>query len=254
MGDQDLQSVAEANSGLSQWQRVTCTFSAPSKTFEDIKRGNRSWWLPFILTAIVGYILFTAITLKIGWGQVADNTLRGDAKTEEKLANAPAAREAALKYTQYSIEGGFAAGPVLGLAILALGSLGLWGTINFVFGGKAKYGSILAVWFYASLPGMIKSLLGTVVIFTGSAPETFNLKTFAPTNLAAFIYPNPLEANKALFALTSWLDATTIWTLVLLGMGTAIVAGVKRSSGYMAVFGWWTLFLLISVGWAAITG
>jgi hypothetical protein len=254
MSDLELQSAAEANSGLSQWQRVTCTFSAPSKTFEDIKRGNRSWWMPFILTAIVGYVLFTAITLKIGWAQVAENTLHSDVKTEEKLANAPAARETALKYTQYSIEGGFAAGPVLGLAILALGSLGLWGTINFVFGGKAKYGSILAVWFYASLPGMIKSLLGTVVIFAGLAPETFNLKTFAPTNLAAFLYPNPLEANKALYTLASWLDVTTIWMLVLLGIGTAIVAGVKRNSGYIAVFGWWTLFFLISVGWAAVTG
>jgi len=38
--------------------------------------------------------------------------------------------------------------------------------------------------------------------------------------------------------------------LVLLGIGTAIVAGVKRTSGYIAVFGWWTIFVLISVGWA----
>jgi hypothetical protein len=63
-----------------------------------------------------------------------------------------------------------------------------------------------------------------------------------------------LEANKALFTLASWLDVTTIWMLVLLGIGTAIVAGVKRNSGYIAVFGWWTLFFLISVGWAAVTG
>jgi hypothetical protein len=29
------------------------------------------------------------------------------------------------------------------------------------------------------------------------------------------------------------------------------VAGVKRSSGYIAVFGWWVLIVLITVGWAA---
>ena len=62
------------------------------------------------------------------------------------------------------------------------------------------------------------------------------------------------ETVKALYILASWIDATTIWSLVLLGMGTAIVAGVKRTSGYIAVFGWWAIFLLISVGWAAITG
>jgi hypothetical protein len=42
--------------------------------------------------------------------------------------------------------------------------------------------------------------------------------------------------------------------LVLLGIGIAVVAGVKRSSGYIAVFGWWALFMLFSVGWAAIAG
>jgi len=28
---------------------------------------------------------------------------------------------------------------------------------------------------------------------------------------------------------------------------------VKRSSGYIAVFGWWAIFVLISVGWALAT-
>jgi hypothetical protein len=97
------------------------------------------------------------------------------------------------------------------------------GTINFVFGGKADYGSIFAVWFYASLPGLIKSLLGMVVTFAGAAPELFNLKNFAPPNIGAFL--DPAETNKALYSLACALDATTIWTLVLLGIGTATVAG-----------------------------
>jgi len=139
--------------------------------------------------------------------------------------------------------------PLMVLAGVALLSLGLWGTINFVFGGKAKYGSIFAVWMFASLPGLVKSLLGIVVIFAGAAPESFNIKNFAPTNAAAFL--NPLETNKSLYALLTSLDAVTIWTLVLLGMGTAIVAGVKRTSGYIAVFGWWAIFVLFGVGIAA---
>ncbi len=84
------------------------------------------------------------------------------------------------------------------------------------------------------------------------APESFNIKNFAPTNLGAFL--DPVETNKALYTLATWLDVVTIWTLVLLSIGIAIVAGVKRSSGYIAVFGWWVLFVLISVGWAAVMG
>jgi hypothetical protein len=105
---------------------------------------------------------------------------------------------------------------------------------------------------FASLPSIIKTLLGTVVIFAGTAPESFNIKNFAPTNLGAFL--NPVETNKVLYSLASSLDVVTIWTLVLLGIGTAIVARVKRSSGYIAVFGWWAIFVLIGVCWAAITG
>jgi hypothetical protein len=126
------------------------------------------------------------------------------------------------------------------------------GHYQFLFGGKATYGSIFAVWMFAGLPGIIKPLLGTIVIFAAGEPDTFNIKNYAPTNIGAFL--NPLETNTALYTLATSLDAVTIWTLVLLGMGTAIVAGVKRTSGYIAVFGWWAIFVLIGVCWAAAMG
>jgi len=46
----------------------------------------------------------------------------------------------------------------------------------------------------------------------------------------------------------------TIWFMILLSIGVATVAGVKRSSGYIAVFGWWAILVLIGVGWAAVMG
>ncbi|HUN85597.1 MAG TPA: Yip1 family protein [Terracidiphilus sp.] len=252
MSDPEVQPVAATQAGLSQWQRVTSTFTAPSRTFEDIKRGNKSWWLPFVIMILISYVLFAAVTFKIGWAQVAENAIHLNPKSEERLAEAPPAqRDMTMRITQYSMEGGFAAAPVLVLIIVSLGSLGLWGTINFGFGGKATYGQIFAVWMFASLPSIIKSILGTIVIFAGEAPESFNMKNFAPTNVAAFLPP---DTTPALYSLATSLDVVTIWTLVLAGMGTAIVANVKRGSGYIAVFGWWVLFVLIGVGWAAVMG
>jgi hypothetical protein len=52
-------------------------------------------------------------------------------------------------------------------------------------------------------------------------------------------------------ALATSLDVTTIWTLVLASIGISIVAGTKRSSGYIAVFGWWIVLVLFGVGIAA---
>lgn len=253
MSDSGVQPAVEAATGLTQLQRITNIFSAPSKTFEDIKGGNRSWWMPLIVMSLVAYILFAAITYKVGWAQVAQNTVHQNPKTEEQLDQAPPdRREATLRFMQYSMQGSFAASPLFILGVLALGSLGLWGTINFGFGGRATYGSIFAVWMYASLPGIIKTFLGAVVLFAGAAPESFNLSNFAPTSVGAFL--SPTDTAPALYKLATSLDITTIWTLVLLGMGTAIVAGVKRGSGYIAVFGWWALIVLVGVGWAAAFG
>jgi uncharacterized phage infection (PIP) family protein YhgE len=42
---------------LSQFERVVDTFIETSKTFNDIKR-NRSWWLPFVIIAVLCYMFF----------------------------------------------------------------------------------------------------------------------------------------------------------------------------------------------------
>ena len=256
MSDLEVQSVAVAAPeapGLSQWQRVVYTFTAPSKTFADIKRGDRSWWMPFLILILIGYIFFGAVTLKVGWGQVAENAIHMNPKSEEKMAQQPPEqRDMAMKITQYSMEGAFAASPILVLIFALVIAVVLWGTINFVFGGKATFGGVLAVWMYAALPGIIKSLLGSVVLFAGAAPESFNLANFAPTSVGAFL--NPLETNAALYKLASSLDVTTIWYIALMGIGLAIVAGVKRSSGYIAAFGWWALIVLVGVGWTLAFG
>jgi hypothetical protein len=253
MSDMTVQPAAEPAVGLTQWQRVADTFTAPSKTFDDIKRGNKSWWMPLIIMALVSYILFAAIYTKIGMQQVVENQIRLDPKASERMAQAPPEqREMGTKISLYVTEGVFIASPALVLLIAAIVSLVLWGTINFGFGGRATFGSIFAVWFYASLPSIIKSLLGTVVVFAGMAPESFNIKNFAPTNLGAFL--DPIETNKALYALATSVDVITIWTLVLMGMGVATVAGVKRGSGYIAVFGWWAIVVLFGVAVAAIRG
>jgi hypothetical protein len=193
------------------------------------------------------------VTQKITIAQVVDNQIRMDPKAQERMASAsPEQREMTTKFSIWVTEGAFIGGPLIGIIGAAVVALGLWGTINFGFGGKATYGSIFAVSYYAWLPMSLKALLGTIVIYAGVAPESFNLKNFAPTNLGAFL--DPVETNKALYSLASSLDIVTIWTLVLMGMGIAIVAGVKRGSGYIAVFSWWALFVLIGVGWNTVMG
>jgi hypothetical protein len=245
--------AAPAGAGLTQWQRVACTFTAPSQTFEDIRRGNRSWWLPLIVLALVSYILFGAVVQKIGIRQTVENQIRMDPKAQERMAQAtPEQREQGYKISDGITEVVFVAGPAIGMLAAVMVAAVLMGTINFGFGGRAKFGDVFAVVYYAWLPQVVKTLLGTAVIYAGVAPESFNIKNFAPTNLGAFL--DPTDTAKTLYALATSLDLVTIWTLVLLSMGVAAVAGVKRSAGYIAVFGWWLIIVLFGVGAAAVMG
>jgi hypothetical protein len=243
----DTESVAP---GLSQTQRVLYTFSSPSKTFTDILR-NTSWWLPFVLGLIVTYGFVFAMQSRVGWEKLTESGMKQNPKAAERMANMPADQRAQAmqfsvmitKVITYSV-------PAIGLLFTAIFSLGIWATINFGFGGKSTFGQIFAVWMYGSLPLVIRSLLATITLFAGVDPDSFNVQNPVGTNIGYYLSQ---ETPKWLMTLATSIDVFWIWSFVLVGIGTAIVAKVKRSAGLTAIFGWWLLILLIRVGIAAAT-
>ena len=79
-------------------------------------------------------------------------------------------------------------------------------------------------------------------------PDSFNVNNFAGTNVGYYLPP---DTSKVIMALATAIDPITIWILALCSICVSIVAGTKRSAGYIAVFGWWILLVLIGVGAAA---
>lgn len=231
--------------GLSQVERVICTFTAPSKTFTDIKRST-SWWLPFLITVAFAYLFFGAVTTKVTWPVVAENNVKQSPKQAENLDKlAPEQRASQLKIIAISTEVGFALTPVIALLGAAVVAGILFATINFGFGGKSTFWQVFAVTFYAGLPGIFKYLLGTIALFVGLDPENFKISNFAGTNVGYYLPP---DTSKAVMAIATSLDIITIWSLVLTAIGLSIVANTKRSSAYIAVFGWWIVVTVVSVG------
>jgi hypothetical protein len=244
--------MAEPAVGLSQWQRVSSIFTAPSKTFEDIKHGNRSWWLPFLLFVLIGSGLWVAVTKNVTWETVRDNGLRMAPKQAERLASLPPdqlQRQMEITVTFQKLFWAMAPVGVLVLDLIAAGIL--LATINFAFGGRAKFGSVLAVIWYGGLPGLVKLILGIIGLFAGVAPESFLPQNPAGTNLGYYL--PPLDTNMFLYSLATGIDVIVIWSLVLTSIGLSIVAGTKRSSGFIAVFGWWAIGSLFGAGIAALT-
>jgi hypothetical protein len=252
MSNFGTQPVAEPATGLSQWQRVANIFMAPTKTFEDIRNGNCSWWLPFILFVVVGTALWFAVSTNVTWETVRDNALRIAPAQAERLSNLPPDQlQRQMEISAIVQKWIWAAAPVGVLLMDLIGAGILLGTINFVFGGRAKYSGVLAVIWYGGLPGLIKLLLGLVGLYVGVAPESFMPANPAGTNLGYYL--PPVDTNRFIYTLATGIDVTVIWSLVLTSIGLAIVAGTKRKSGYIAVFGWWVVSLLFGAGVAAIT-
>jgi len=236
---------------LSQVERVVDTFVAPSKTFTDILR-SQSWWLPFLLTVIVTYGYVFALQSRVGWDNVAANAIKQDPKAVERMATSSAEQQAQIqKITVASIQYGMYAAPILVLLFTAVIALVLWGTINFLFGGRATFGQVFAVWMYGTLPLLIVSILTIITLFAGLDREAFNINNPVGTNIGFYL---SAETPQWLQKLATSLDLLMIWSLILSGIGLAIVAKVKRSAGLTAVFGWGVLIVIIKVAYAAFTG
>jgi hypothetical protein len=235
--------VADGPRGLSQMERVVNTFVAPTATFKDILRSS-SWWLPFVLMAAAALCVTVAIQHQVGWRQVAETQSQMNPGLQSQMASLTPAQQAARMHGMvlgYQITA--YASPVLVLAFSALAALLLWLTFNFGLGARAKYGQILCLWMYCSLPHLLVDLVTVVRLCFGGSPESFDLKQPVGTNLGYYF----ADASPWLRTLLGSFDAVGIWALVLLVMGGAIVAKVKWGQAAAVVVGWWLLIVLVGV-------
>jgi Yip1 domain len=233
--------------GLSQVERVVDAYIAPSKTFTDILRSS-SWWLPFLLVILVSLIATVVVDKRVGFDTVVQNSMHDSPKQEEKLAELqPEQRAAQLRIMAVAYRYSAYASPVFVLLISAIGTLALWASFNFGLGAKTTFGQMFSVWMYASLPKLLSGLLMILTLLFGGAAESFNLKNPVGTNLGFYMSDSAAWVK----TLLGFFDVLGIWVLVLMVIGTAIVAKVKRQQAAMVVVGWWLLALIVSVGLTA---
>lgn len=234
---------------LSQASRVVNTFVAPGKTFADINR-SASWWLPYLILALVSWAFVFTVDKKIGFDKVNENQIKMNAKAQERLDQlTPEQREQqtqiGVKFTKF-ISYGF---PVITLAINAIMALILWGSYSFGAGAQLNFGKSMAVVMYANMVGIVKALLAMVTLFAGADPDTFTFQNPVATNLGFLIDPTQ---HKVLYALGSSLDIVNFWIMALVAIGFTYVCKVKKGTSFAIVFGWWAVLTALGVGAAAI--
>lgn len=244
----DTVAAAEARP-LSEVERVVDTFIAPSKTFTDIIR-NRSWWLPFILICIVIWGSAYAVDRTVGYVAVAQHETEKNARASEQIQQLPPDQRAAryqmagkiTRIISYCI-------PVLALIFIAIEALVLWGSFNFGLGAKTTFSEMFAVIMYAGLPRIFIAILNIILLFAGVNTENFDQRNPVGTNIGYFL----TDAPNWLKTFGSFFDIFSIWSIVLLIIGTSIVARKTKGQAAMVILGWWAIIILVSTGFAAAT-
>jgi hypothetical protein len=235
-------SPSPQTAALSQAQRVTNTFVAPTKTFADLRR-SASWWVPWLLISIVSLGFVFAMDRQIGFDQIARNEVARNPRTVEQLDKlSPEQRATQMRFATKLTRDISYATPIIQLVTFLLMAAVLMGTFNFAAGASVPFKTALAIVIYGSLPGIISAGLGIISCFAGVDPAGFNVRNPVATNPAYFMDPG---GNKFLYSLASALDVFVIWSIVLIGMGFACNSKVKRGTAIVIVAAWYLVYKMV---------
>ena len=233
---------------LSEGQRIINIFANPSATFADIKR-SAAWWAPYLLISVFACIFVVTMQKKIGFEQVVENMKanmsEGDRERVEQMppaqrANMDKYQLAGVKYFSYAF-------PIAALVFALIASAILLAIYNFGLGAHLSYGRTLAVWFYSSVPSILKTVLAVITMFVID-PGNFNLENPVVTNPGALV---DHATHPALATLLGGLDIFTLWFITLLGIGFSVAGNVKRKTSLTVMYGVYFAILLCRTAWAA---
>jgi hypothetical protein len=231
---------------MSEIQRLIGVFAYPGRAFKDIAQRPR-WWIPLILTSLVGMAFLYAISDHIGWDQVIRTQLD---RSPQARNMPPQQREQVIalyvRFLPYLSYGGAILTSLFSLVVVA-GVLKF--LVDVILGAGIGFNRLMGIAAYGFLPNAVKSLLSMVVMYQ-TPPDEFDMQNPLMFNVGAFI-----SDPAWLKVLGSWVDLFTIWTMVLFSIGMAAAAR-KLSAG--KAFGMLLLpvglLIILSVGYAAITG
>ena len=223
--------------------RALLTLSAPSRAFLGLRSG-RDWWLPYLLLLLASLAFFVTVGARVGWPTVTRNNLAASPRQQARLDQLPPAQQAAqvaviARITRITAYVSSALGPLIFGAVTAAVLLA---TLNFALGGRARFGPLFALYFFSTLPAVLKLLLVIALLLAGVGTESFLINNPLGSNPAFYLLGS--GTPRGLLSLLSWFDLFTLWQLAILTFGCAAIAAIPRARAAVAVFGWAILLAL----------
>jgi hypothetical protein len=253
------QTAPEEPARLGPLARLSGTLFSPGETFADVNR-KPTWIAPMIVAilTVVAASLFFQWRVHPDW----DSIMRAQIKKRLERSNQSLTEEQmqqqvnfAKSIAKFSPIIGAVFTPVFYVILAGVFALGLM-----FIQAKTTFKKILSVVAWSCCAtGVVGAIVTMASLMVRDETE---LKTIDPTqaagivpsNLAAFL---PSSSSAVLKSLAGSLDIFTLWNLILFCIGFALIAGSRKiTTGKTAkvVFGFWLVYVLIKMGWAAAFG
>ncbi len=214
----------------------------PGKAFEGVKESpTGSWLYPalFMVAVIFAVNIFHFSRVDV----VAEMRTTIEAAMAEQGQEMPAELESMLPAMAY---GGLAVGLAFVPIMLLVFGLVTW-LIARVCGGQATFGQGLGIAVHAKMPSVLLAVLGVPIALLQSQPPGFSeLGNLVKQHPAALM---GLESQSPWFGLSTMFGIFSLWSLALLILGTAQVAGISRGKAALA---WGGIFLATAGALAAL--
>lgn len=228
--------------------RVIGAIIRPRATFESV--ANRpTWLLPLLLLMAVSVAVVYSYGHRVGWrGFLEQQAARS---TRVQQLSPQQQQQILARQVKFAPLGGYL-GSTVGTIVIVLVVAGIMlGAFNVVFGTTIRFKQALGITTHALMPGLIRALIGLVVIWV-RPPEGIDLQNLVMSSAGAFL---PANASTWLRTLAGSFDLFSFWTIALLAIGfTAAGASqkLKIGSSLALIIGFWVVWVMVVVGFTAL--
>jgi hypothetical protein len=253
------QPAAEEPARLGPVSRLTGTLFSPGETFADVNR-KPTWIAPMIIAVatVLASTFFFSWRVHPDWDTIFRTQFKKQAeKRNQQIPPEQLEQQVTVAKTiaKFSPIIGAVFTPIFYVVLAGIFALGLM-----FIQAKTTFKKILSVvsWSCAAT-GIVGMLVMMASLMIRDEEGLRNIDPtqasgIVPTNLAAFL---ATDTSAAIKSLAGSLDIFTIWLLILFSIGFAAIAGSRKiTTGKAAtvVFGFWAVFVVIRMGWAAMFG
>jgi len=234
MGQGIQQPPVEQGGGGSSLLDVFKVLFEPAAVFERVRQRPR-FLLPFLVICAFQIVIYFVNLPFLKAGMAA------------QMASRPAGGP---DPSQFLFIGAFFIPVGIGIALL-LGGLILWVLVS-VFGGEGKFGTLLSVSTYASVPSVVLlAIIGTIVLNLKGVGQMTSPQDMQPALGLDLLAPG---AKGFMGAALKAVNPFGIWGLVLTAIGVSTTHRLPKNTGYMIATITFLIGVLIAGAFGAMFG